>query len=173
MKWSVWPCVFRSFMLTVPCWKPFFMIELDLSARPVLSAPIHTPLNNISVHQGHPFTKAWAVAKFLQLLSCSFLKPFSTDVLGTGREESPAEYVTLWDIKWLATGNKRPEGPWILNATLRTFLGMAAQGVFFFFLFCSCRYSNKKLVYKMSLDPLVLKDGECLHLEIPQPCLFS
>lgn len=135
---------------------------------------VHTPLNNISVHQGHPFTKAWAVAKFLQLLSCSFLKPFSTDVLGTGREESPAEYVTLWDIKWLATGNKRPEGTWILNATLMTFLGMAAQGVFFFFpSFFSCSYSNKKVVYKMSLDPHVLKDGECLHLEIPQPCLFS
>ena len=99
--------------------------------------------------------------------------------LGQDREETPAEYVTLWDIKWLATGNKRPEGLWILNATLMTFLGMAAQGVFstssssssFFFFFCS--YSDKKRVYKMSLDPLVLKDGEWLHLDIPQPCLFS
>lgn len=33
-----------------------------------------------------------------------------------------------------------------------------------FFFFLACCYSNKKLVCKISLDSLVLKDGEYLHL---------
>lgn len=51
--------------------------------------------------------------------------------------------------------------------------GYGCPGFFFFFFFALAGTAIKKLVYKMSLDPLVLKDGECLHLEIPQPCLFS
>lgn len=41
------------------------------------------------------------------------------------------------------------------------------RGFLVIFLSCSC--SNKKLLYKISLDSLVLKDGECLHLDIPKP----
>lgn len=79
-------------------------------------------------------------------------------------------------VKLLPTGQKTSEGMWSLNAALVDFFFQAAPGigVFFFFFFFSCflqLQAIKKQLYRISLDSLGFKDGVCLHLDIPKPCL--
>lgn len=116
---SVWPHI-QVIYANCATLNTFLWLNLNFGGVKCKVIPLmHTPLSNISLHQGRQFTKPWAVANLLHLLSCTLL-PFwgVSDNVICIMCNIPICHYYRWD------------GRLILNAPVIGFEGIASQVCF-------------------------------------------